>query len=143
MINVPLRRQYEPSNAQQTQGDRNQTTNVENLGQGEFGQCVDTCIRDNYGQTYETAKSLSPLSVVGAVANEVTEVLDGRLERTAVRNSYGNNREFRTAQRQLRTLSQFRKFNAANAVIGAGAAGFQAGALGYCTVSCLDTLGGN
>lgn len=122
-------------------GDSNQSqqpTGNQISGKNEFKQCVATCIMDNYGALYETAGALNPLSLSGIVGNEVAEALDTELQKQGNRNSYGNSKQFQTGQRQLRTLSQFRKFNAASLILGAGAIGFQLGAQGYCRVECTN-----
>ena len=64
--------------------------------------------------------------------------MDSELQKQGNRNSYGNNKQFQAGRRQLKMLSQFRKFNAASLVLGAGAIGFQLGAQGYCRVECAD-----
>lgn len=128
-------------NAQQTQNDNNQSQQQPSnqiSRQNEFKQCVNTCIRDNYGSLYEAADALNPLSVSGLVGNEVAEVLDTELQKQGNRNSYGDGKQFRTGQRQLRTLAQFRKFNAASLVVGSGAIGFQLGAQGNCRFQCTN-----
>ena len=105
----------------------------------QLNQCVDICLDSTYGDTYKWAKNLSPVSAVGAVTHEATSTLDGRLSRAANTNAWGSTRaEHLTGMRQLRTLSQFRTFNAAGAVVGAGAFGFMTGANAYCAVECLQ-----
>ena len=49
---------------------------------------------------------------------------------------HGGGRSFGAGVRQIRTLSQFARFNAGMAVVGFGALGFQAGAQGCCRVTC-------
>ena len=88
---------------------------------------------------YCSNRSLNPLSVLGLVGHEVSEALGTKLQGQGNRNSYGNSKEFMTGRRQLRTLSQFKKFNAAGFVVGAGAISFQVGAQGYCRVECVGT----
>ncbi|MCB1696251.1 MAG: hypothetical protein KDI34_08470 [Halioglobus sp.] len=104
--------------------------------QGEFPRCVEACINDNYGIYYETAESLNPFSIGGLVGNEVGEILEDELQKQGNRNSYGNAKEFRRGQRQLKTLQQFKVFTRVTGVLGAGAVGFQVGAQGYCRVQC-------
>lgn len=113
----------------------------------ELNQCVNTCLEETYGESYNKASELSPLSAIGALTEGVTQTLDSSLERSATHKSYGNSamstqpssgaQDYQTSQRQFKTLSQFRRFNAGMAVIGAGALGFQAGANGYCAVTCI------
>lgn len=107
-----------------------------------FKQCFDACLKNNYGESYEVAKELSPLSVASVVTNEVSELIETKLERDATRKLYGNSKDFDAGRRQLKTLAQFRKFNAGMAVIGAGALGFQAGAWVNCSINCVDTMVG-
>lgn len=73
----------------------------------------------------------------GFAENEISGCLDSSLQRQANRNSYGNSRSYHSGRRQLRTLYQFRKFNAASLVVGVGAATFQGGAQAYCSVECI------
>ncbi len=125
-------------NSSSIQTEGNTTNPLSTNDVSEYKQCVNTCIQNRYGSIYEAADALNPLSVSGLVGNEVAEVLDTELQKQGNRNSYGNTKEFRSGRRQLKTLSQFRKFNAASLVIGAGAIGFQLGAQGYCRVECTS-----
>ena len=70
------------------------------------------------------------------MGNEVGEILEDELQKQGNRNSYGNAKEFRRGQRQLKTLQQFKVFTRVTGVLGAGAVGFQVGAQGYCRVQC-------
>ena len=105
-----------------------------------FGQCVDACIATTYGEAYEVASDLSPLSVLSVGGNlgvsVASEWVEDSLSRTATRNLYGNRQHFNVGQRQLRTLSQLRAINNASMVLGVGAAGFQVGAQAYCRIQC-------
>jgi hypothetical protein len=94
------------------------------------------CIEEYYGDSYETAFDISPLQISSILVDEVSEYFDveGNLRRTANRNLYGDAEQYEAGKRQLRTLSQFRAFNAANAVAGAGAVGYVVGANISCTV---------
>ena len=115
---------------------------MDNCTQSEdqFQQCVTSCLLSNYGSLYDIASDLNPLSVSGLLGNEVTNTLESEIQKQGTRNLYGNSREYKTGQRQLKTLSQFRKFNIASLVLGAGALGFQVGAQGYCRVSCMGAV---
>ena len=100
------------------------------------------CLQENYGDLYDKAWDLSPLSVSSVLTDEATEYLEDSLSRQANRNLYSlspnvSQKVFATGQRQARTLMQFRRFNGAMAVVGAGAFGFVAGANAYCTVAAL------
>ncbi|MFV0477687.1 MAG: RHS repeat-associated core domain-containing protein [Parahaliea sp.] len=97
--------------------------------------CFDECLKDNYGDLYDQAGYLDPLALLSVAANEFAEYASDRIYREGLRNI--NSGQFRTGQRQLRTLAQFSRFNAAAAVVGAGAFGFRRGAELYCAVSCL------
>jgi RHS repeat-associated protein len=103
-------------------------------------QCVSTCLQSNYGEAYEVAEQLSPLSLIGAAqeigTKMVTDKLGTKLEVTAVGNSYSGKSGFEVSQRQNKTLSQFRFFNGATSAVGAAASGFIIGAQLYCGVSC-------
>jgi RHS repeat-associated protein len=115
-----------PSNALSTDG-------------GEFKQCMATCLQDNYGETYEWAERVSPVSVQGLLTNEAAEALQDHAQKQANRNAWSADKKtFEVGRRQLGVVKFFSRFNAAAAVAGAGAAGFQAGALGYCAVDCLS-----
>ncbi len=103
------------------------------------------CLRENYGDLYDQAFDLSPLSLSSFATDEVTEYLEDSLSRQANRNLYSlrpgvSQQIYQTGKRQARTLMQFRRFNGAIAVVSAGAFGFVAGANAYCTVA---TLGGS
>ncbi|WP_028768311.1 hypothetical protein [Shewanella fidelis] len=105
-------------------------------------QCISSCISSYYGDMYTWAGNLSPLSLPSFAASEFAVGVADELSNQGNRNSYGRARkQFITGERQLKTLKQFSRFNAVNAVVGAGALGFQAGAYGYCRVNC--TLKGN
>ncbi|WKD50584.1 hypothetical protein [Microbulbifer spongiae] len=72
------------------------------------------------------------------LTNEATEILSDRLSKEANRNAWSHSKEaFETGKRQLGLLKFFGRFNAAMAVAGAGAFGFQVGAVGYCSVECV------
>jgi hypothetical protein len=103
------------------------------------------CLRENYGDLYDQAFDLSPLSLSSFATDEVTEYLEDSLSRQANRNLYSlrlgvSQQIYQTGKRQERTLMQFRRFNGAMAVVSAGAFGFVAGANAYCNVA---TLGGS
>ena len=105
-------------------------------------QCISGCISSYYGDMYTWAGYLSPLSLPSFAASELATGATEELSNQGNRNSYARSRkQFNTGQRQLKTLKQFNRFNAVNAVLGAGALDFQAGAYGYCRVSC--TFRGN
>ncbi len=97
--------------------------------------CFDECLKDNYGDLYDQAGYFDPLALLSFAANEFAEYASDRIYREGLRNI--NSGQFRTGQRQLRTLAQFNRFNAAAALVGAGAFGFRRGAELYCAVSCL------
>ncbi|MCY4045937.1 MAG: RHS repeat-associated core domain-containing protein [Cellvibrionales bacterium] len=101
-----------------------------------INSCVDTCLKNTYGQTYEISKALSPLSAIGIGSTVATSELETKLETNANRNGWSGNHK--TYMRQIRTLNQFKGFNAINAILGAGALGFQTGANLYCTAGCLN-----
>jgi hypothetical protein len=92
------------------------------------------CIREYYGDSYARAWDISPLSISSIFIDGGTEYLEDKLSQQANRNLYGNSRQYEVGKRQIRTLSQFRKFNAAMAVAGAGAVGYIAGANISCTL---------
>ena len=108
-----------------------------------FAMCVADCLESNYGGLYDAASAVSPLSAVSAGYEVLSRGLDAHGRRIATGNLYGDSpnlprgRSFGTGVRQMRTLSQFSRFNAGMAVIGVGALGFQAGAQAYCRVSCI------
>jgi hypothetical protein len=120
---------------------RRGTLLADNTSWAALNQCIDSCLATTYGNSYELAKDLNPLTTLGSLASElvtgeVTEILDTKLSRAANSNAWGSHAEFVKGTRQLRTLQQFRAFNAGAAVVGAGATGFQAGANAYCAVEC-------
>ncbi|MDP5210227.1 hypothetical protein, partial [Microbulbifer sp. 2205BS26-8] len=107
--------------------------------QSNFKQCMATCLQVNYGETYEWAERFSPVSLQGLLTNEAAELLQDHAQKQANRNAWSYDKEtFETGRRQLGVVKFFSRFNAAAAVAGAGAAGFQAGALGYCAADCLN-----
>ena len=100
------------------------------------------CLQDNYDDLYDQAFGLSPLSLISLATDEFTEYLADQLNGQANRNLYslrpgGSQQLYQTGKRQARTLMQFRRFNEAMAVVGAGAFGFVAGANAYCAVETL------
>lgn len=111
-------------------------------------QCRAVCIETNYGQLYDIAGDLNPLSYSGAAGYVVSEVGTSMLERKALYGSlkYDNSgpltidktKDFAASRRQLRTLKQFRAFSYWTTILGVGAAGFQTGAQGYCAIQCID-----
>ncbi len=106
------------------------------------------CLRQTYGDSYDVAWDLNPLSVSSIVSNGITESLEDNLSRTANRNKYGDTlhneagraRQSAAANRQLRTLGQFKKFNIAMGVVGASAAGYWFGANCYCGTGLSDVF---
>lgn len=113
------------------------TPNSLTVDTAEFKQCMADCLQNNYGEMYEWAERVSPVSVQGLLTNEAAEALQGYAQKEATRNWWSNNNKvYNTGVRQLSVVKVFSRFNAGMAVAGAGAAGFQAGALGYCAVSC-------
>ncbi|WKD50597.1 hypothetical protein [Microbulbifer spongiae] len=105
--------------------------------QSNFKQCMATCLQVNYGETYDWAERFSPVSLQGLLTNEAAELLQDHAQKQANRNAWSYEKEtFETGRRQLGVVKFFSRFNAAAAV--AGAAGFQAGALGYCAADCLN-----
>ncbi len=99
--------------------------------------CIDKCLRQNYGELYDIASHLSPLSLIPLALNEFSSEVSDRLSRTANRNLYSISRyNYNVGVRQAKTLAQFNKFNAGMAIATAGALGFQAGAYAYCYLSC-------
>jgi RHS repeat-associated protein len=115
------------------------TATKEGSGTSGFKSCLASCLQINYGETYEWAESVSPVSVQGFLTNEAAEALHDKALREANRNAWqaSNQKAFETGMRQLSVVKLFARFNAAAAVAGAGAAGFQVGALGYCSVECV------
>jgi hypothetical protein len=100
------------------------------------------CLRDNYGDVYEYAFDLSPLSLASFAADEITEHLEDELSRQANRNLNSlrpgvSQQIFQTGQRQARMLTQFKAFNGAMALVSAGAFGLVFGANAYCTATAL------
>jgi RHS repeat-associated protein len=101
---------------------------------GEDESCVQKCLREYYGSLLDTAWDLSPFSFVSFALDEASSLLEDALKKQATRNL--NSPDYYIGKRQMRTLQQFRRFNAASAVVGAGAAGFLAGAYGTCALKC-------
>jgi hypothetical protein len=105
---------------------------------GGFKACVAKCLETRYGDTYKWAEAASPVSLTGLLTKQATDVLYEKGMERANRNAWsGDRKQFQTGVRQLSVLKFFARFNAGAAVAGAGAAGFQVGALGYCSVGCL------
>ena len=101
-------------------------------------QCVARCLSYNYGELYEWANTLSPLTVPSIAAMQFGKLTEDISTPSANRNAWGTRKEqFDIGKRQLKTSGQFGKFNAVMGVVSAGALGFQFGALGYCNVSCV------
>jgi hypothetical protein len=96
------------------------------------------CVQQTYGDSYQAAWDLTPLDLPSILIDEITELTEGALSRIGNRNMYGNARQYEAGKRQLRTLSQFRKFNASMAVLGAAATGFVIGANVYCGTGLKD-----
>jgi hypothetical protein len=89
-----------------------------------FKQCVAQCINNYYGDSYVIASSLSPFSLQGWLTHEATTHLEDKLSQEGNRNAWGSSKgEFDKGRRQLKTLSQFKKFNVASLILGTGAAG--------------------
>ncbi|GMU74804.1 MAG: hypothetical protein AMXMBFR45_02950 [Gammaproteobacteria bacterium] len=104
---------------------------------GDDRDCVALCLKAYYGDFYTFALAASPLSFTGFALDEVAEATETNLSRQANRALYGlSTRSYEKGKRLLRTLKQFRGFNAANQVLGAGALGFVVGAQGYCRFQC-------
>jgi hypothetical protein len=119
---------------------KSKVSNFISMIRGEsFKQCVAQCINNYYGDSYAIASSLSPLSLQGWLTHEATTHLEDKLSQKGNRNAWGSSKgEFDKGRRQLKTLSQFKKFNGASLILGAGAAGYQLGALGYCSAECIE-----
>jgi len=97
-------------------------------------KCMRDCLKNNYGSAYEWARTLNPLSAV-SLANDLNSKYSSlKLRQAGARNI---NLNYKVGARQLRTLGQFGRFNAAMGVVGAGAFGFWAGANGYCYLQCM------
>jgi hypothetical protein len=100
------------------------------------------CLNEYYGDSYATAWDISPLSIssilIDGGTKYLTEYLEDKLSQQANRNLYGNSKQYEIGKRQVRTLPQFRKFNAVMAVAGAGALGYIAGANISCTLFRSD-----
>jgi len=104
----------------------------------QFNQCRGSCLKSEYGSYYETASDLSPLSLMDQITGEAIDLFDEVATKEANKNAWSaDKKDFEKGKRQLKKLSQLRKFNTGMAVVGAGAAGFQAGANLYCGASCL------
>jgi RHS repeat-associated protein len=97
------------------------------------GACIRKCLNDNYGDLYTIAGYLNPLSIPSYALNQAGGEVARKLKQEGTLNLYAN---YKVGARQLSTLKQFNRFNAAMALAGAGALGFQAGAYGYCYYEC-------
>lgn len=98
------------------------------------------CLAETYGSAFDFAYDLSPFAVVGTIAESaVTEVTEDMLARQANRNKYAGagRRLGAVGSRQMRTLVQFRYFNAGMTVAGAAATGVVIGANVFCGYSGL------
>jgi RHS repeat-associated protein len=96
-------------------------------------ECIKNCLDKNYGDLYTIAKSLSPLGAVSMVLNVASSESARALKRSA---TIKKHTIYKVGARQMKTYSQFSRFNTAMAVVGAFASGFQAGAYGYCYYQC-------
>lgn len=102
------------------------------------------CLHSYYGDSYDVAWNVSPLSVPSLIMSGVTESMEDQLRRKGIGNLYGNarsgqyglvtGRQYAAGQRQMRTLAQFRRFNLALLAAGVGATGFIGGANIQCTL---------
>jgi hypothetical protein len=81
------------------------------------------CLREPYGDSYDWAWNISSLSISSIVIGAVTEYLEDEIRRQGNRILYGNSRQYEVGKRQIQTLSQFKKFNAAMAAAGQGKQG--------------------
>jgi len=96
--------------------------------------CLSKCLQKNYGDLYTWASALSPLSMVSAGLDVYGGQTSRKLKQIGLKKLHT---DYKVGKRMLKTGSQFGKFNSVMAVVGAGALGFQVGALGYCYFSCL------
>ena len=107
----------------------------------EEDDCFDKCIEMYYGRdNYDLAVAVSPFSLAAVALNAATEAVTDALSRKANRNLNRGTLAKGTVKdgvRQMRTLGQFGRFNAAAGIASAGAAGFVGGAWAYCQIECL------
>ena len=59
----------------------NDASNPLSTSGGEFKQCMATCLQDNYGEAYEWAERVSPVSVQGLLTNEAAEALQDHAQK--------------------------------------------------------------
>ncbi len=98
------------------------------------------CLAESYGRAFDVAYDLSPFAVVGTIVESAaTEVAEDMLARQANRNKYAGagRRLGAVGSRQMRTLVQFRYFNAGMTVASAAATGVVIGANMFCGYSGL------
>ena len=111
--------------------------------EGDLAACRATCLQDRYGELYEGAGYFNPIAIPSVAAAATADVMERRGQAEGRRNVHGemgtkgSRREYEMGRRRLRSATQLGRINAAASVLGAAALGFQAGAYGYCTVSCM------
>lgn len=97
-------------------------------------KCISDCLKNYYGDSYDIAGYLSPLSIGSAAASEFAEYAQDHADRAARRNLYSD--AFRTGSRQAAAASALGRFSAAGATVGVGAFFYQTTAYAYCSATC-------
>ena len=101
----------------------------------DFADCVEDCLKNNYGSSYDWAQSFSLLGLPSA-AYELYSNETSRALRKAATSKLYTDTAYSAGKRQMKTLAQFSRFNNAMLVAGVGATTFHLTANGYCRVSC-------
>lgn len=109
----------------------------------DFLQCRSGCLDNRYGDAYDFAVELNPLTVSGVAVDQAVKWADSTAVRSISQNRYADSvnlplgRSSAAAALQSRLLYGLRTVNASSALLGAGALGFMGGANGYCAVECM------